>query len=168
MDGWTDGQTDRQIEINEPLINGSLRKSQFKSISSRLAVKSLFNSNFDFESTAPGKTGPTRLEVLKSTQVNLSGSTPRSSLSLHGRHAFTTGGVRLKQKISFSNFCPGRGLNPGTRSLMAVNVTTRLLAPPARLRRHPKRREGVSNVDRISVNNNTNNYDNFYDSVTRS
>src|SRR6218665_1280058 len=39
-------------------------------------------------------------------------------------------GVRLKQKFSFSNFCPGRGLNPGPRSLMAVNVTTRL-------RRHP-------------------------------
>ena len=57
---------------------GSLRKNQFKSISSRLAVKSLFNSKFDFESTAPGKTDPTRLEVLKSTQVNLLGSTPRS------------------------------------------------------------------------------------------
>src|SRR6218665_3310735 len=76
--GWADGQTDRQIEINEPLINGSLRKSRFKSISSRLAVKSLFNSKFDFESTAPGKTDPTRLEVLKSTQVDLLGSTPRS------------------------------------------------------------------------------------------
>jgi len=57
----------------------SLRKSQFKSISSRLAVKSLFNSKFDFESSAPGKTDPTRLEVLKSTQVDLLGSTPRSS-----------------------------------------------------------------------------------------
>src|SRR6218665_196052 len=79
MDGWTDGQTDRQIEINEPLINDSLRKSQFKSISSRLAVKSIFNSKFDFESTAPGKTDPTRLKVLKSTQVDLSGSTPRSN-----------------------------------------------------------------------------------------
>src|SRR6218665_2977765 len=52
--------------------------SQFKSISSRLAVKSLFNSKFDFESTAPGKADPTRLEVLKSTQVDLLGSTPRS------------------------------------------------------------------------------------------
>ena len=51
------------------LINGSLRKSQFKSISSRLAVKSLFNSKFDFELTAPGKTDPTRLEGPKSTQV---------------------------------------------------------------------------------------------------
>src|SRR6218665_1256377 len=40
-------------------------------------------------------------------------------------------GVRLKQKFSFSNFCPGRGLNPGPRSLMAVNETTRL-------RRHSK------------------------------
>jgi len=39
------------------------------SISSRLAVKSLFNSKFDFESTAPGEIDPTRLEVLKSTQV---------------------------------------------------------------------------------------------------
>src|SRR6218665_1074268 len=77
--GWADGQTDRQIEINEPLINGSLRKSQFKSISGRLAVKSLFNSKFDFESTAPGKTDPTRLEGLKSAQVDLLGSTPRSS-----------------------------------------------------------------------------------------
>jgi len=57
----------------------SLRKSQFKSISSRFAVKSLFNSKFDFESTAPGKTDPTRLEVLKSTQVDLLGSTPRSN-----------------------------------------------------------------------------------------
>ena len=47
-------------------------------------------------------------------------------LTLHGWHAFTTAGVRLKQKISFLNFCPGRGLNPGPRSLMAVNVTTRL------------------------------------------
>jgi len=44
--------------------------------SSRLAVKSLFNSKFDLESTAPGKTDPTRLEVLKSTQVDLFGSTP--------------------------------------------------------------------------------------------
>src|SRR6218665_2976351 len=35
-----------------------------------------------------------------------------------------------EQKFSFSNFCPGRGLNPGPRSLMAVHVTTRL-------RRHP-------------------------------
>ena len=52
------------------------------------------------------------------------------SLTLHGWHAFTTTGVRLKQKFSFSNFCPGRGLNPGPHSLMAVNVTTRL-------RRHP-------------------------------
>ena len=43
--------------------------------SSRLAEKSLFNSEFDFESTAPGKTDPTRLEVLKSTQVDLLGST---------------------------------------------------------------------------------------------
>src|SRR6218665_2455323 len=33
----------------------------------------------------------------------------------------------MKHKFSFSNFCPGRGLNPGPRSLiMAVNVTTRL------------------------------------------
>src|SRR6218665_3962180 len=38
--------------------------------------------------------------------------------------------MHLKQKFSFSNFCPGRGLNPGPRSLMAVNITTRL-------RRHP-------------------------------
>src|SRR6218665_3668659 len=53
------------------------------------------------------------------------------SLTLHGRHAFTTAGVRLKQKFSFSNFCLGRGLNPGPRSLIAVNVTTRL-------RRHPQ------------------------------
>ena len=52
------------------------------------------------------------------------------SLILHGWHAFTTAGVRLKQKFSFSNVCPGRCLNPGPRSLMAVNVTTRL-------RRHP-------------------------------
>ena len=52
--------------------------------------------------------------------------------TLHGWHAFTTAGVRLKQKCLFSNFCPGRGLNPGPRSLMAVNVTTRL-------RRHPKK-----------------------------
>src|SRR6218665_437656 len=59
---------------------GSLRKSQFKSISSRLAVKSLFNSKFDFESTAPDKTDPTRFEVLKSTQVDLLGSTPRARL----------------------------------------------------------------------------------------
>src|SRR6218665_128216 len=80
--GWADGQTDRQIDINEPLINGSLRKGQFKSITSRLAVKSLFNSKFDFESTAPGKTAPTRLEVLKSTQVDLLGSTPRSKSKL--------------------------------------------------------------------------------------
>src|SRR6218665_1301249 len=58
---------------------GSLRKSQFKSISSRLAVKSLINSKFDFESTVPGKTNPTRLWVLKSTQVDLLGSTPRSN-----------------------------------------------------------------------------------------
>src|SRR6218665_3254822 len=53
------------------------------------------------------------------------------SLNLHGFHAFTTAGVRLKQKFSFSNFCPGRGLNPGPRSLMVVNVITRL-------RRHPQ------------------------------
>src|SRR6218665_1044215 len=53
------------------------------------------------------------------------------SLTLHGLHAFTTAGVRLKQKFLFSNICPGRGLNPGPRSLMAVNVTTRL-------RRNPK------------------------------
>src|SRR6218665_109675 len=67
-------------QINEPLINGSLCKSQFKSISSRLAVKSLFNYKFDFESTAPGKTDPTRVDtVLKSTQVDLLGSTPRST-----------------------------------------------------------------------------------------
>src|SRR6218665_3920757 len=56
-----------------------LRKGQFKSISSRLAVKSLFNSKFDFESTASGKTDPTRLEVLESTQVDLLESTPRST-----------------------------------------------------------------------------------------
>jgi len=43
-----------------------------KVISSRLAVKSLLNSKFDFESTAPCKTDPNRLEVLKSTQVDLS------------------------------------------------------------------------------------------------
>ena len=54
-------------------------KNKFKSISSRLAVKSLFNSKFDFESTAPGKTDPTRFEDLKSTQVDLLGSTPRSN-----------------------------------------------------------------------------------------
>jgi len=66
-------------------MNGSSRKSQFKSISSRLAVKSLFNSKFDFESTAPGKTDPTRLEVLNSIQVDLLGSTPRYICgSLHG------------------------------------------------------------------------------------
>src|SRR6218665_3074350 len=77
--GWADGQTDRQIQINEPLISGSLRKSKFKSISSRLAVKSLFNSKFDFESTAPGIiTDPARLEVLNSAQVDLLGSIPRS------------------------------------------------------------------------------------------
>ena len=29
-----------------------------------------------------------------------------------------------------SNFCPGRGLNPGPRSLMAVNATTRLRGTP--------------------------------------
>src|SRR6218665_2108986 len=39
-------------------------------------------------------------------------------------------GVRLKQKFSFSNFCPGRGSNHGPRSLMAVNVTTRLQRHP--------------------------------------
>src|SRR6218665_1188870 len=68
-------------------------------------------------------------------------------LTLHGRHAFTATGVRLKQKFSFSNFCPGRGLNPGPRSLMAVNVTNRLrrhlqttatppLTRPTRLRKY--------------------------------
>src|SRR6218665_1037828 len=41
--------------------------------------------------------------------------------------------MRLKQKFLLSNFCPGRGLNPGPRSLMAVNVTTQL-------RRHPESR----------------------------
>ena len=46
---------------------------------SRLAVKSLFNSKFNFESTAPGKTDPIRLEVLKSIQVDLLGSTPMST-----------------------------------------------------------------------------------------
>src|SRR6218665_767151 len=51
-------------------------------------------------------------------------------LTLHGRHVFTTAGVRLKQKFSFSNFCPSRGLNPGPRSLMTVNVTTRLWRHP--------------------------------------
>jgi len=34
-------------------------------------------------------------------------------LTLHGWHAFTTTGVRLKQKFSFSNFCPGPGLSNG-------------------------------------------------------
>ena len=52
-------------------------------------------------------------------------------LTLHGWHAFNTAGVRLKQKFSFSNFCPGCGWKPGPHSLMAVNVTTRL-------RRHPQ------------------------------
>src|SRR6218665_843246 len=52
-------------------------------MSSRLAVKLLFNSKFDFESTAPGKTDPTRLEVLQSTQVDLLGSTPRSRRGPH-------------------------------------------------------------------------------------
>jgi len=28
------------------------------------------------------------------------------SFALHGLHAFTTAGVRLKQKFSFSNICP--------------------------------------------------------------
>ena len=60
----------------------SLRKSQFKSISSRLAVKSLFNSKFYFESTAPDKTDLTLLEVLKSTQVDLLGRLPGLSTSI--------------------------------------------------------------------------------------
>src|SRR6218665_415517 len=34
------------------------------------------------------------------------------------------------QKFSFSNFCSGRRLNPGPRSLMTVNVTTRLRRTP--------------------------------------
>ena len=34
-------------------------------------------------------------------------------------------GVHMKQESRF-NFCPGRDLNLGTRSLMAANVTTRL------------------------------------------
>src|SRR6218665_217701 len=59
-------------------------------------------------------------------QVLYSGVLIIIGLTLHGRHAFTTAGVRLKQKFPFSNFCPGRGLKPGPRSLMAVNVTTRL------------------------------------------
>src|SRR6218665_194055 len=62
------------------------------------------------------------------------------SLTLHGRHAFTTAGVRLKQKFSFSNICPGRGFNPGPRSIMAVNVTTRL-------RRNPECSKGPSIYD---------------------
>src|SRR6218665_178176 len=62
------------------------------------------------------------------------------SLTLHGKHAFTTAGVRLKQKFSFSNICPGRGFNPGSRSIMAVNVTFRL-------RRNPECSKGPSIYD---------------------
>jgi len=47
--------------------------------------------------------------------------------TLHGWHAFTTAGMRLKQKFSFSNVWPGR---VWTRSLMAVDVTTRLRRTP--------------------------------------
>jgi len=35
---------------------------------------------------------------------------PLISLTLHGWHSFTTAGVRLRQKFSFSNFCPGRAV----------------------------------------------------------
>src|SRR6218665_429635 len=36
----------------------------------------------------------------------------------------------MKQKSRFPNLCPGQGLNPGPRSLMAANVTTRLWRTP--------------------------------------
>src|SRR6218665_1153225 len=65
------------------------------------------------------RVGPNRIGI----QVLYSGF-------LWPRNAFTTAGVQLKQKFSFSNFCPGRGFNPGPRSLMAVNVTTRLRRTP--------------------------------------
>src|SRR6218665_872159 len=67
-------------------------------------------------------------------QVLYSGVLIIIGLTLHGRHAFTTAVVRLKQKFSFSNFCPGRGLKPGSSSLMALNLTTRLRRHPAEMR----------------------------------
>src|SRR6218665_1738875 len=38
--------------------------------------------------------------------------------------AFTTAGARLKQKFSFSNFCPGRGLNPQSNGHERYRSTT--------------------------------------------
>src|SRR6218665_1498211 len=45
-------------------------------------------------------------------------------LTLDGWHAFTTAGVRLKRKFSFSNFCPGRGLTSQSNGRERYHSTT--------------------------------------------
>ena len=66
--------TDRWInlQMTDPEVHRQ------KSVLSRLAVKSLFDSSFDGALTVPSKTDPIRLEVPKSTQVDLLGSTAQS------------------------------------------------------------------------------------------
>ena len=56
------------VKVSSSRFQIDLQESHFSIINSTVV-----------ESTAPGKTDPTRLEILKKTQVDLLGSTPRSN-----------------------------------------------------------------------------------------